>query len=197
MSKKDRYETFKQMEKVCKNCTKCRLSQSRENVVFGEGKLNSKIMLIGEAPGAQEDKTGRPFVGRAGKLLDRFLEEAGLSREKDIYITNIVKCRPPENRNPKPDEAETCLQYLEAQVKYIQPKIILPAGSVAVKYVLNTKEGITKIRGQWFNLKDNEVKVMPILHPSYLLRQHSENPETPRWHTKQDFKTIKKTLADL
>lgn len=186
----NKYETFKKREKACKKCIKCSLSNSRTNVVFGEGTLNSKIMLIGEAPGNHEDKTGRPFVGRAGQLLNNYLEAENISRKKDIYITNIVKCHPPNNRKPRTDEAEACREYLEAQIKFIQPEIILLAGVTAVKYVLGINEGITKIRGKSFDGPNNSI-IMPIFHPSYLLRQESEQKDSPRWYMKKDFKKIK------
>ena len=191
-----RYEIFKEREKVCKSCIKCRLSETRKNVVFGEGALDSKIMLIGEGPGNTEDKTARPFVGQAGKLLDKFLNAENISREKDIYITNIVKCRPPQNRKPKTDEAEACREYLEAQVKFIQPKIFLLAGATAVKNILGLKEEVTKVRGKWFDGPFNS-KIMPIFHPSYLLRNESKEVNSPKWHMEQDFKEIKRALDNL
>jgi DNA polymerase len=191
-----RYNTFKEIEKVCGTCTKCRLAQTRTKVVFGEGVFSSKMMLIGEGPGREEDETGRPFVGKAGKLLDQILASQNISREKNIFITNIVKCRPPENRNPMDDEAKACRQYLEAQIQLMRPKIILLAGAVAVKNVLETQVGISKIRGQWFD-GPFDSKIMPIFHPSYLLRNQSKEPGSPKWLMWQDIKEIRRVLDSL
>jgi uracil-DNA glycosylase family 4 len=191
-----RYKTFKEVEKVCQTCQKCRLAQTRTKVVFGEGVFNSKILLIGEGPGREEDETGRPFVGKAGKLLDQILASQDISREKNIFIANIVKCRPPENRNPQDDEAQACRQYLDAQIQLLRPKIILLAGAVAVKNVLGAKEGISKIRGQWFDGPFGS-KIMPIFHPSYLLRNQSKEPGSPKWLMWQDIKEIRRVLDGL
>ncbi|WP_297447078.1 uracil-DNA glycosylase [Desulfurobacterium sp.] len=155
-------------EEVLK-CKKCRLAETRHNVVFGEGNPKTNLMFIGEAPGEQEDLQGRPFVGRAGQLLTRFLNLFGIERER-VYITNIVKCRPPKNRNPKPDEIKTCYPYLNKQIEIIKPKVILCLGAFAARTVLNLPEKtpISKIRGQEFKVKD--YIVIPTFHPAYLLR---------------------------
>ena len=186
-----RQKTLQEIENVCKCCYKCDLSKTRHQVVFGEGNFASKIMLIGEGPGKQEDETGRPFVGKAGKFLDKILESQDISREKNIYICNIVKCRPPENRVPANKEISACKEYLNAQIQLIRPKIILLAGSTAVKEILQTKIGITKIRGQCFNGPFGSI-IMPILHPSYLLRFQSNEIGSPKQLTLQDIKEVKK-----
>ncbi|OMH40857.1 uracil-DNA glycosylase [Desulfurobacterium indicum] len=164
----DTDELEKLKEKVLK-CKKCRLAETRHNVVFGEGNPKTNLMFIGEAPGEQEDLQGRPFVGRAGQLLTRFLNLFGIERER-VYITNIVKCRPPKNRNPQPDEIKTCYPYLNKQIEIIKPKVILCLGAFAARTVLNLPEKtpISKIRGQEFKVKD--YIVIPTFHPAYLLR---------------------------
>jgi DNA polymerase len=154
-------------------------------------------MLIGEGPGQQEDETGIPFVGRAGQLLTQILGSIGIDRTKDIYICNTVKCRPPQNRTPEPEEMAACWPYLEGQLYWVQPKIILLAGAAAVRDVLQTKMGITKIRGQWFETPFNGAMAMPIFHPSYLLRNQSKAPGSPKWLTWQDMKTLKQRLDEM
>jgi uracil-DNA glycosylase len=191
-----RIKTLDEMENVCKQCFKCELSKTRNNVVFSDGNKNAKIMLIGEAPGRTEDETGKPFVGRAGKLLDKILESQDITREKNIYICNTVKCRPPENRVPTPQEKEACRSYLDAQIQLIRPKIILLAGATAVKSMMDTKLPISKIRGQWFE-GPLESKIMPIFHPSYLLRNDSKEPGTPKWLMWQDMKEIRRVMDSL
>ncbi len=188
----------KELEKIkekCLKCQKCSLAKSRNNVVFSDGKPNDKIMLIGEAPGYWEDMKGKPFVGKAGQLLDKIFNCVGLSREKDIYICNTIKCRPPENRNPLPEEKSACREYLDAQIKILNPKIILLCGKVAAQSFLGEVNSITKIRGKWFDGNDfgfKNVKFMPIFHPSYLLRNDSREKGSPKWLMWQDIKEIKK-----
>jgi len=194
--KNTRLETLKEVEEVCKFCYKCDLSKTRAQVVFSGGNPEAKLMLIGEGPGKNEDETGQPFVGRAGKLLDKLLFTQNITREKNLYICNVVKCRPPENRVPTPAEIEACKVYINAQIQLIRPKLILLAGSTAVSSVLGTKEPISKIRGKWFDGPLGS-KVMPLFHPSYLLRFHSENPDNPRGLTLLDIKEIRKNLDAL
>lgn len=189
-----RLKSLQEIKNVCNECYKCSLSKSRKNIVFGEGVFTSKIMLIGEGPGQQEDETGRPFVGKAGQLLDKILESQDISREKNIYICNTVKCRPPENRVPADEEMAACRQYLDAQIQLMSPKIIILCGSTAVKAMMGIKTGITKIRGQWFDGPFGS-KMMPFFHPSYLLRNQSKEVGSPKWLTWQDIKEIKR-LAD-
>ena len=144
------YEELSEIRQKCLNCHKCPLAASRTNIVFSDGVPNPKLMLIGEAPGFYEDQQGKPFVGKAGQLLDRIFASVGFTREKDIYICNTLKCRPPDNRNPLPEEKEACWEYLKAQIEIIKPKIILLCGNVAVQSILGNIGGITKLRGKWF-----------------------------------------------
>jgi DNA polymerase len=149
-------------------CTRCRLSQTRTSIVFGEGNPEAMLMFIGEGPGAEEDIEGRPFVGKAGRLLSRMIKAMGLDRSQ-VYIANIVKCRPPENRDPHPVEIDTCFPFLVAQIESVRPEIIVALGRIATGVLLRTKEPIGKLRGAFHNW--NGIAVMPTYHPSFLLRQ--------------------------
>ena len=193
------YEDLNKIYEKCLSCHKCNLSKTRHNIVFSDGVPNHKLMLIGEAPGFYEDKEGKPFVGKAGQLLDKIFESVGLTRKRDVYICNTIKCRPPENRNPELDEKEACWEYLKAQIDIIQPKIILLCGNVAVQSILGNIGGITKIRGKWF--EGNEIvhgaKLMPIFHPSYLLRNDSREKGSPKWLMWQDIQEIKREYDKL
>jgi uracil-DNA glycosylase len=160
-------------------CTSCCLHKGRTQIVFGEGNLEAKVMFIGEAPGASEDATGRPFVGRAGKLLDNMIASMGLKRD-DVYIANICKCRPPANRKPKPDEMDTCKQFLLTQLNTIKPKVIIALGNTALEG-LTGSGGISKRCGEWEELLG--MKLMPCFHPSALLRNPSW--KEPAWHALQ------------
>ncbi|MFA6431649.1 MAG: uracil-DNA glycosylase [Candidatus Margulisiibacteriota bacterium] len=186
--------TYPEVEKIASTCTKCPLSKGRTKVVFGNGPVPCNLMLIGEAPGADEDMEGLPFIGRAGQLLTQILAAVGIKRPDDIYIANTVKCRPPENRAPLGSEQEACRPYLEAQIRLIAPKIILLTGAPAVKAILRTDEPITKIRGKWFKYKDTEIAIMPIFHPAYLLRNPSKNIGSPKWLTWQDVQEVKNAV---
>jgi DNA polymerase len=189
-------EELKKVELRCRSCRKCELSKSRTNVVFGDGVPNNKIVLIGEAPGQKEDEEGRPFVGQSGQLLDKILESVGFSRKTNIYIINTIKCRPPGNRNPLPCEKEACREFLDKQLEILQPKITILCGAVAVSSMLDTKEGITKIRGKWFE-GENGSKIIPIFHPSYLLRNPSKEVGKPKWLMWQDMKEIRRVYDSL
>ena len=180
------------LKKNCILCTKCSLSKGRTNVVFGRGNPKAKIFIIGEAPGQKEDEQGLAFVGRAGKMLDKSFLSVGIDTNKDCYISNIVKCRPPNNRKPKNIEVENCITWLSGQIELIDPKVIVLAGSTAVQSYLNINEPISKIRGKWIN--KGGIKYMPIFHPSYLLRNPSEEKGKPKWLTLQDLKKVKKEL---
>ena len=180
----------------CRNCQKCSLCKTKTKTVFSAGVPNHKLMLIGEAPGYYEDQKGEPFVGKAGQLLDKILESVGFSRQKDVYICNTLKCRPPENRDPLPDEKAACREYLDAQVEILKPRIILLCGRVAVQSFLDTKLGITKIRGKWFAGPNNS-KMMPIFHPSYLLRNDSREKDSPKWLMWQDIQEIRKVYNQM
>ncbi len=197
---KDFTEKLEKIKEKCLNCHKCSLCKTRTNIVFSDGVPNNKLMLIGEAPGYWEDQKGLPFVGKAGQLLDKIFECVGLSRKKDVYICNTVKCRPPENRNPLPDEKESCREFLDEQIKILEPKIILLCGGVAVNSILGDVGGITKVRGQWFNGAEyglEDTKIMPIFHPAYLLRNDSREKGSPKWLMWQDIKEIKKAYDEL
>lgn len=188
-----------QLEKIrqkCLNCQKCSLCNTRTNVVFSGGVPNHKLMLIGEAPGYYEDQKGVPFVGKAGQLLDKIFASVGLSRGKDVYICNTIKCRPPQNRDPLPEEKLACREYLDAQIEILKPRIILLCGRVAVNSILGTTQGITKIRGRWFE-GPNFSKMMPIFHPSYLLRNDSREKGGPKWLMWQDIQEIKRAYDML
>ncbi len=189
-------EELEKLKARCLNCTKCSLSKTRTNVVFSDGIPNSKLVLIGEAPGFYEDKTGVPFVGKAGQLLDKIFASVGLSRKKDVYIMNTIKCRPPNNRDPLPVEKEACKEFMEAQLEILKPKIILLCGNVALKSLLDVPYGITKTRGKWF-IGPYGAKMMPIYHPSYLLRNDSKAVGSPKWQMWQDIKEIKKVYESL
>lgn len=186
------FKELNQVRQSCLNCQKCPLSQTRTNVVFSDGIPNSKLMLIGEAPGFNEDMQGKPFVGRAGQLLDKIFESVGLSREKDVYICNTIKCRPPDNRDPLPAEKEACRVYLDKQIEILKPRIILLCGKVALtSFLPQINVGITKVRGQWFDGPYGS-KMMPIFHPSYLLRNPIARPGSPKALMWEDIQNIKK-----
>lgn len=165
------YQTWEELEDACKKCDKCRLCSGRHNVVIGTGNKQARVMFIGEGPGADEDAQGIPFVGRAGQLMDKAFTGVGIKRE-DVYIANIVKCRPPQNRNPEKDEADACKEYLESQIKLVNPKRICLLGSVALKNILGEEYGITASRGKWFE-KDG-IKILPTFHPAALLRDEAK-----------------------
>ena len=185
-AKKEPPGTFRDLNDLyehSKNCTKCRLAESRNNFVFGEGNPESQIVVIGEAPGAEEDAQGRPFVGRSGKLLDKILEAIGFSRE-DVFICNIIKCRPPENRNPNTDEIESCMPWLKTQLQLINPKILLLLGRVAANTVLGNKQSMGSLRGRI--IRWNGYDVIVTYHPAALLR----NPNWKR-HCWEDVKMLR------
>ena len=194
----------KELDKIkeaCMHCERCELHKTRTNIVFDDGVANHKLMLIGEAPGFWEDKKGKPFVGKAGQLLDRIFASVDLTREKDVYICNTLKCRPPDNRNPLPEEQQACRQYLEAQLRLMKPQILLLCGGIAAKAILGDNiGGITRVRGKWFDGKDfglENTKIMPIFHPSYLLRNDSREKGSPKWLMWQDIQEIKKAYENL
>lgn len=183
------YDNWEEIEAECKNCKKCKLCNNRTNVVIGVGNRNADLMFIGEGPGADEDREGVPFVGKAGKLMNKAFEGIGINRE-EVYIANVVKCRPPGNRNPEKDEADACLDYLRSQVILVQPKIVVLLGSVALKNILGEEYGITASRGKWIERK--QIKYMPTWHPAALLRD--ENKKIDFW---QDLKEVTRQLKVL
>ena len=186
-----------ELRNKCNNCLRCELGKTRNNIVFSDGNPETaKAILIGEAPGENEDKTGTPFVGRAGKLLNEFLEKAGISRENDLYIINTVKCRPPQNRVPTDTEKELCSEYLLKQIEIVNPNVIIFCGSTALKSFYPQKTPISKIRGEILELEigGNTRKCVPIFHPSYLLRYHSLEEGSPRDLMLKDLKKIKSLI---
>lgn len=178
-----------------RSCQACALSQGRTHVVFGEGNPDAQLMIVGEGPGEDEDLQGRPFVGRSGQLLDRILEAAGIARS-DVYIANIVKCRPPQNRVPAPDEARQCTQlWLHRQIELIRPQIITPLGATALEFFTGEKLPITRVRGQWRDWQG--IRLFPMFHPAYLLRNPSRTEGSPKYLTWQDVQLLKQTLDIL
>ncbi len=165
-----RYKTLKELYEATKDCQKCRLGRTRKNYVFGEGNEHAKVMLIGEAPGADEDEQGRPFVGRSGELLNKILSAIKFSRE-EVYIANIIKSRPPNNRNPEPDEIQACLPYLIRQIELIRPKIILALGKVAANTLLGNSHTMNALRGKLHRWRN--IDVIVTYHPAALLRNPS------------------------
>jgi uracil-DNA glycosylase len=179
--------TLQELNASLHNCQRCKLAKlGRTKVVFGTGNPNASIMFVGEAPGFNEDQQGEPFVGAAGKLLDKLLESAGLSRAQ-VYIANVIKCRPPNNRDPEPDEVETCKPFLLQQIEMIQPKLVCTLGNWATQTILEKKVGITKVKGQAIRLE--RFVVFPLLHPAAALHQ-GNLLETLR----EDFKKLKAYL---
>jgi DNA polymerase len=206
-----KYSSLEKAKSAALKCKECRLCEGRTNVVFSDGPENAKLMIIGEGPGATEDEQGLPFVGRAGKMLDKVFESVGLNRKEHLYICNIVKCRPPENRAPLPDEVIACRDYLEAQIKYQDPKIIILAGATAIRGILKIKQfAITKMRGEWIDInkikelgeKEKSLlegrKIMAIFHPSYLLRTDwNTAPGSPKALMWKDIQEIKRVFDSV
>ncbi len=174
-------------------CTRCGLASTRTQTVFARGNPEATLCFVGEAPGAEEDAQGLPFVGRAGQLLDRMISAMGLSPERDVYVCNILKCRPPGNRRPEPEEIATCIPYLHEQLALVRPRVVVAMGNTAVAALLDTKLGITKLRGQW-KLYRGHTLLMPTYHPSYLLRPSPQQVEAKRqaW---QDLQLVMKELG--
>lgn len=181
---------WKELIEECEQCKKCGLSEHRTKMVFGEGNPRAKLMFVGEAPGSDEDRTGRPFVGRAGQLLTKGLTALELLRDRDYYICNVCKCRPDNNRTPESAEAESCLPYLRNQAALIRPKIIVCLGATSMKYILGQEFRITRDRGKWIERKG--VYIMPTFHPAALFRDESK--KTLFW---QDLKEIKKKYDEV
>ncbi|MBQ1544555.1 MAG: uracil-DNA glycosylase [Clostridia bacterium] len=184
------YTDFEQLRADCMNCKKCRLGDTRTNLVFGVGNPNAKIMFIGEGPGEQEDLQGEPFVGRSGQLLDKMLAAISLSRNENIYIANMVKCRPPQNRDPKPDEQDLCIQWLREQVRIIRPKMIVCLGRVAACRLIDPDFKVTKQHGEF--IERNGVLMMGTFHPAALLRNPNNKPAAF-----DDFLKIREKLQEL
>jgi DNA polymerase len=169
------------------DCTRCRLAGGRTRLVFGVGNPRAELMFVGEGPGADEDRQGEPFVGRAGQLLTRMIEAMGLRRE-DVYIANVVKCRPPENRNPEPDEMDACEPFLRRQMAAVGPKVVVALGKIAAQRLLRDPTPISRLRGRWFDLEG--ARLMPTFHPAYLLRSPDEKKKA--W---EDLQLVMKELG--
>jgi DNA polymerase len=194
MTPAERENAFQMLWNECRDramsCVMCGLSSTRTNVVFGEGDENSRLLFIGEGPGETEDETGRPFVGRAGQLLTQILTAAGIDRN-DVYITNVVKCRPPGNRTPSSEEEAACDMFLQTQILLLKPAIMVLLGSTPTKWILKTTAGISKLRGRWFNWRG--VAVMPMFHPSYLLRYSDDKRQgSPKHLSWLDIQEVRK-----
>ncbi len=187
---------WNELKERVKNCQKCGLCETRHNTVFGEGpEINCKVMIIGEAPGEDEDISGRPFVGKAGQLLTGILENGGGIKRNSVYIANVIKCRPPENRNPNVNEMTLCNEYLEAQLLLLRPQIVVTMGNVPTQWLLKSKHGITKLRGQWFDWRG--IKLLPMFHPSFLLRNDSRAPGSPKDLTWKDIRALKAKIDEI
>jgi DNA polymerase len=189
------YATVNELAQHCQSCHRCGLGNSRTHAVVGRGNLQATIMIIGEAPGQTEDETGLPFVGKSGQLLEKILASVNLSVENDVYIANINKCRPPENRVPTPEEMAACKPYLLEQIRLVDPKIILLTGATAVKGITGDKRGITKIRGEWLDWEGR--LCMPIFHPSYLLRNPAREKGSPKWLMWQDIQAVRAKFDEI
>jgi len=189
------YSAIEDMYAHCSQCQRCELGETRTNAVIGRGNPQAPIMIVGEGPGQNEDETGLPFVGRAGQLLDKILQSVRLDVEQDVYICNIVKCRPPGNRAPTIQEMDACRPYLLEQIRLVDPKIILLTGASAVRGLTGDKRGITKIRGQWLEWQGR--LCMPIFHPAYLLRNQSREKGGPKWLMWQDIQAVRQKLDQL
>lgn len=174
---------FEQLKEEVLGCQKCDLARTRNHVIFGEGNIQAPVFIIGEAPGADEDRIGRPFVGRSGQLLDKILEACGFNRRDHVFISNIIKCRPPGNREPSTEERKACIPYLVRQIDIINPDILILLGSTALKSMLGQEKKITRLRGSWLQWENR--LAIPVYHPSALLR----NPNLKR-DTWEDFKKI-------
>lgn len=174
-------------EDIIGHCQRCKLGQTRTNLVFGVGSSQAKLVFVGEAPGAEEDKQGLPFVGRAGQLLTKMIEAMGLKRD-DVYICNVVKSRPPENRDPEPDEVEACEPFLKAQLAIIKPQVIVALGRYAVQCLMRSSTPISQLRGKWSTYEG--IKLMPTFHPAYLLRNPPKKKEA--W---EDLQAVMKEMG--
>jgi len=187
-----------QLEIDSKTCTACRLAHARTRVVFADGNPAARVLIIGEGPGGDEDRLGRPFVGRAGQLLDRILAAVELTRD-DTYITNVVKCRPPGNRTPEPDEIHACERWLTPQLALLRPDVILTLGNTPTQHLLGTRLGITRMRGTWHRYRHDagnwDAWLMPMFHPAYLLRNDTRAPGGPKSLTWRDIQEVKAFLS--
>lgn len=192
--------SLQQLALACADCRRCGLAEGRQQVVVARGNPEARLMMIGEAPGAQEDAEGLPFVGRSGRLLDQLLAAAGLDPAADVYICNGVKCRPPNNRKPTAGEMAACRPWLEQQIAVVDPPLVVLLGATALEAVLGIRGGITQRRGQWLSSPVEWLRgrrLMPVLHPSYLLRFPTPAEGSPRALTAADFREVRRALMDL
>lgn len=185
-----KYENFEALKKDCLNCTSCPLAPTRKQVVFGVGNENADILFVGEGPGENEDIQGEPFVGKAGQLLDKYLSVIDLDRHKNIYIANIVKCRPPKNRDPLPEEQGTCIEWLRAQTRLIKPKIIVCLGRIAAQKLISEDFKVTRQHGQF--IQKGNILFMGTFHPAALLRNPNNKPDALA-----DFQALRDKIAEL
>ena len=193
-------QAWQELRERVEHCTKCGLCKTRHNTVFGEGPINSRCVIIGEAPGQEEDKEGKPFVGRAGKLLTDILEKGGNISRNSVYIMNVLKCRPPDpiktNRPPTEREKQNCSEYLEAQLALLHPDIVVTMGNTPTQWLMKTQEGIKTLRGKWHSWRG--ILLFPMFHPSYLLRNESDTSTNgPKYLTWLDVKALKSKLDSL
>ncbi len=189
------YQNMEELASHCHKCQRCELCDNRTNAVIGRGNLQADIMIIGEGPGQSEDEQGLPFVGRSGQLLEKILASVGIDTEKDVYIANVVKCRPPGNRKPSAPEVEACKPYLLEQIRLVDPRIILFTGATALQALTGIKQGITKVRGKWQEWEGR--LCMAIFHPAYLLRNPSREKGKPKWLTWQDIQEVRRRLDEM
>ena len=191
MSAALRTEAWEELRSRVTACDRCGLGLTRTNVVFGQGPVDTPLAFVGEGPGADEDRQGLAFVGKAGQLLTKILSAGGISRDQ-AFITNVVKCRPPDNRAPAQDEMMRCQDHLEAQLLLLRPKILVCLGAISAKWILKTTEPISSLRGRWFEWRG--IEVFPMFHPSYLLRDDSRRKGSPKDLTWQDVRALKERL---
>lgn len=189
------YESLELLAQHCQACQRCELHLGRTNAVVQRGNPTAKLMIVGEGPGRNEDEEGLPFVGKSGQLLDKILQSVKFDVREDVYICNVVKCRPPGNRTPTPEEMSACQPYLLEQIRLTDPMIILLTGATAVRAILKDKRGITKMRGQWFEWQDR--LTMPMFHPAYLLRNPSREPGKPKWLMWKDIQAVRAKYDEL
>ena len=185
-----KYENFEELKLACESCEKCKLCTTRTNVVFGVGNENADILFVGEGPGENEDLQGEPFVGKAGQLLDKYLQVIGLSRETNVYIANIVKCRPPQNRDPQEDEQELCIEWLRAQTRLIKPKIIVCLGRIAAQKLISPDFKVTRQLGEF--IQKGNILFMGTFHPAALLRNPLNKPDAL-----SDFQALRDKIKEL
>jgi len=192
------------LNRACRACRRCSLADERQQVVVSRGNPSARVLLIGEAPGADEDASGQPFVGRSGQLLDRLLVQAGFDPRLDLYLCNAIKCRPPANRRPRPAELAACRPWLAEQIRLVDPALVLLVGGTALAAVLAIKGGITGLRGRWLRGDQGPMaadlqgrRLMPLLHPSYLLRFAAETEGSPRALTRADLLEVRRQLSAL